>query len=85
MVSATVLAFGAVGRLLATIGLTTGGVDAQQYPGLTQDQLQQLQNRQGTSIGQNVSPQESILEPNVPPNPLLPTSRLEQLCPPVRA
>lgn len=67
------------------IELAAGGVDAQQLPGLTQDQLQQLQQRmqgQGGSLsGANsgVTPQQTILEPNVYPSPQLGTSRLEQI------
>jgi len=61
-------------------GLLLEPADAQQAnPIISLDQLQQLQNRGPTTVVPGVTQRETILEPQAPANPTLPTSRLEQI------
>ncbi len=73
--------FGKLIFLILVSGLFSLQADAQQIPNLTPDELQQLQQGRGlpATTNQTITPRETILEPNAPLNPQLPTSRLEQI------
>ena len=66
--------------LILVSGLFSLEADAQSTTPDALQQLQQLQGQQGTSAGAGqVTQQTTILVPNSPQNPQLPTSRLEQI------
>lgn len=73
-----------VARISASLAATVclvAAVYAQQSSSSPLDLLQQVQQMRGgqTGVSQPVTPQQTILEPNAPANPILPRSRLEQL------
>lgn len=70
--------------IFAAVEMMADRGDAQQLPNVSAGQIQQLQQQMqgqtsGTSAGQGLTPQQTILEPNALPNPQLPMSRLEQI------
>lgn len=67
-----------IGLLLLAATVNQG--DAQQIPNIASDYLSKLQQMQhGSTPSQTLTPQQTILEPNAQPNPVLPRSRLEIL------
>ena len=70
-----------ISACLAATSWVIAAVYAQQSSGSPLDLLQQMQQMRGgqSGVSQPVTPQQTILEPNAPANPILPRSRLEQL------
>ncbi len=74
-----------VGLAALALVAVAGNLAAQQMPGgISADQLQELQQMRGgsgstTTTTQAVTPRETILEPQGPTNPNLPTTRLEEI------
>lgn len=71
----------AVAAVVLLVTAVAAQTTSQPVPGLTPDQLQQLQQLRGNAASQApfVTPRETVLEPTAPANPRLPTSRLEQI------
>ncbi len=73
--------FGKLFFLILVFGLFSPQARAQSMQPNPLQQLQQMQDQQGNTAGagQGISQQTTILVPNSPANPQLPTSRLEQI------